>query len=96
MHRDPRFWPVPDRFDPVRFELDRSRRRVPFTYFPFGGGPRLCIGSGLAFLEAQLILATVARRYRPRLVPDHQVRPERLFVLRPLGGLPMTLSPAPR
>jgi cytochrome P450 len=92
MHRDPRFWDSPEQFDPERFEPERSARRKPFAYFPFGGGPRLCIGHGLALLEAQLIIATIAQRYHPALASVHPVVPERRFVLRPRGGLPMSLQ----
>ena len=94
MHRHPKHWEDPERYDPERFTKERSVGRKPFAYFPFGGGPRLCIGHNFAMLEAQLIIATVAQRYRPRLVPGHSVEPERLFVLRPRGGLPMTLERA--
>jgi cytochrome P450 len=98
MHRHPGHWEDPDRFDPERFTKERSVGRKPFAYFPFGGGPRLCIGHNFAMLEAQLIIATVAQRFTSRLLPGHEVAPERLFVLRPRGGLPMVLQalgPAP-
>jgi cytochrome P450 len=93
MHRHPKHWDEPDRFDPERFTKERSLGRKPFAYFPFGGGPRLCIGHNFAMLEAQLIIATVAQRFAPRLVAERVV-PERLFVLRPRGGLPMRLEAA--
>jgi len=93
-HRHPKHWDDPERFDPERFTKERSTGRKPFAYFPFGGGPRLCIGHNFAMLEAQLIIATVAQRYAPRLLPGHMVEAERLFVLRPRGGLPMTLERA--
>jgi len=92
-HRLSQHWEDPDRFDPERFTKERSTGRKPFAYFPFGGGPRLCIGHNFAMLEAQLIMATVAQRYRPRMVAGSIVEPQRLFVLRPRGGLPMTLEP---
>jgi cytochrome P450 len=91
-HRNPRYWPDAERFDPERFREVRMAGTKPFAYFPFGGGPRLCIGHNMAVLEAQLIVATVAQRFELRLVPGHQVVPERLFVLRPRGGLPMTIE----
>jgi cytochrome P450 len=90
-HRHPDFWEHPDVFDPERFSPERSAGRPHFAYFPFGGGPRLCIGSTFAMMEAQLILATVAQRYRLRLVPNHQVEPQVMLTLRPRHGLPMTL-----
>jgi cytochrome P450 len=92
MHRHPDHWEEPERFDPERFTKERSVGRKPFAYFPFGGGPRLCIGHNFAMLEAQLIIATVAQHYLPRLLPGHTGEPQRLFVLRPRGGLPMTLG----
>jgi cytochrome P450 len=90
-HRNPRYWDDPERFDPERMREGKAARRKPFAYFPFGGGPRLCIGHNMAMLEAQLIIGTVAQRFDLRVAEGHQVVPERLFVLRPRGGLPMTL-----
>jgi cytochrome P450 len=92
VHRLPQYWERPLEFDPERFAPERSPR-PPYTYLPFGGGPRLCIGHNLAMIEAQLILATVAGRYDLRLPPGHVVEAERLFVLRPRGGLPMHIVP---
>jgi cytochrome P450 len=91
VHRLERYWPDPESFQPDRFLTERMPGKHPFAYFPFGGGPRLCIGHNFAMLEAHLIVATIAQRYRLRLVPGHAVEPERLFVLRPRGGLPMTI-----
>ncbi|MBV9230063.1 MAG: cytochrome P450, partial [Chloroflexi bacterium] len=90
-HRHPTFWENPEVFDPERFTPERSANRPRYAYFPFGGGPRQCIGNGFAMMEAQLILATVLQRYRLRLVPDTLVEPEPLITLRPHYGLPMTL-----
>ena len=91
VHRDSQFWETPERFHPPRFTSDRAAARKPFTYFPFGGGPRLCIGHTFALMETQLIVATIAQRFRLELVEGRPVMPERLFVLRPRGGLFMTL-----
>ena len=66
--------------------------RPHYAHFPFGGGPRLCIGSNFALMEAQLVLATVAQRYRLRLTPGHPVVPEAKLTLRPRYGMPMTLQ----
>jgi cytochrome P450 len=90
-HRHPDYWEHPEVFDPERFSPERSTGRPHFAYFPFGGGPRLCIGSNFAMMEAQLVLATIAQRYQLRLVPDHQVEPQVLLSLRPRNGLPMSL-----
>jgi cytochrome P450 len=85
-HRHPDFWE-----DPEVFEPERSAGRPHFAHFPFGGGPRLCIGNNFAMMEAQLILATLAQRYRLRLVPGHKVVPEVLLSVRPRNGLQITL-----
>jgi len=90
-HRHPEFWPDPERFDPRRFESGQVERRPRYAYFPFGGGPRLCIGNQFALLEAQMVLATVAQHYRLRLVPDYPIEPQPLVTLRPRFGVPMTL-----
>jgi cytochrome P450 len=90
-HRHPAFWGNPEVFDPERFIPKRSADRPHFAYFPFGGGPRVCIGNNFALMEMQLILATVAQRYKLRLVPGHPVEPEAFLSLRPRYGLPMTL-----
>ncbi len=91
-HRHPAFWENPDVFDPERFTPERSAGRPHYAYFPFGGGPRICIGINFALMEMQLILAAVAQRYTLRLVPDHSVEPEALLSLRPRFGLPVTLQ----
>jgi cytochrome P450 len=91
-HRHPDFWPEPERFDPERFSPERAAGRHRYAYFPFGGGPRLCIGSGFAMTEAQLILATVAQRHRFRLEPGYRATPEPLITLRPRGGMPVTVE----
>jgi cytochrome P450 len=90
-HRHPAFWQDPETFDPERFTPERSADRPHYAYFPFGGGPRMCIGSNFALMEMQLGLATVAQRYKLRLIPGHPVEPEALLSLRPRHGLPMTL-----
>ena len=90
-HRHPDFWEQPDVFDPERFDPDRANGRHRFAYFPFGGGPRVCIGNQFALTEAQLILATILPRYQFRLLPGAKVVPEPLITLRPRGGLRMTV-----
>jgi len=93
-HRHSTFWEEPERFDPERFSPARSEGRPNFAYLPFGGGPRICIGNSFAMAEVQLILATVAQRYRLRLVPRHPVELHPLITLRPRYGMRMTLHPA--
>ena len=90
-HRHPDFWERPDVFDPERFEPSRAAGRHRFAYFPFGGGPRVCIGNQFALTEAQLILATILPRYQFRLLPEANVVPEPLITLRPRGKLLMTI-----
>lgn len=87
----PDYWPDPEHFDPERFTPERSTNRPHYAYFPFSGGPRMCIGSNFAMMEAQLILATIAQRYQLRMVPGHLVEPQLLVTLRPKYGLQMTI-----
>ena len=88
-HRDPSIWADPETFDPERFDPKRAQNRPKHAYYPFGGGPRICIGNNFSLMEAQLILATVARAWRLRLVDGYTVHPIGNIVLRPRGGLPM-------
>lgn len=91
-HRHPEIWEEPERFDPERFTPERAAKRPRFAYFPFGGGPRICIGNTFAMMEAQLVLATIAQHYQLRLLPGHPVEPEVLATTRPRYGLPMILQ----
>lgn len=88
-HRDPRWWPDPERFDPERFGEENAGAIPRYAYLPFGGGPRVCIGNGFAMMEARLLLATIASRYRLELAPGQVVKPAPLITLNPQGGLPM-------
>ncbi len=89
-HRDPRWWPDPDRFDPLRFTPQAKTSRPKLAYFPFGAGPRICIGEGFAWMEAVLIMATLAQRWRLELV-SRDVTPRASITLRPKGGITMRL-----
>ena len=91
-HRNPQLWKEPLRFEPERFAPDRVKTRHGFAYLPFGGGPRICIGRGFAMAEACLVLATIARAYRLRMVPGHRVEACGKITLRPRYGLRMTLE----
>jgi cytochrome P450 len=93
-HRQAHLWDRPNDFDPTRFAAARPEASHGFAYFPFLGGPRQCIGAGFASLEARLILATVAQRYRLALVPGHPVEPQALMTLRSRHGMQMTVRSA--
>jgi cytochrome P450 len=86
MHRDPRLWPEPDRFDPSRFTPEGKATRPKFAYFPFGAGPRICIGEGFAWMEGVLMLATLAQQWRMELL-SRDVEPQASITLRPRGGI---------
>ena len=88
-HHDARWFEEPEHFEPDRWSPDRRRSRTGFSYFPFGGGPRVCVGEAFARTEAVLILATVGRRWRLRLAPDHAIETEAGITLRPKHGLRM-------
>lgn len=92
MHRDPRFFPDPECFDPDRWTDEARAARPRFAYFPFGAGPRICIGEQFAWMEGVLVLATLARRWRPRLAPGHHVALQPSITLRPAGGMRMVLE----
>jgi cytochrome P450 len=91
-HRHPDFWEDPERFDPERFAPDRAAARHKYAYIPFSTGPRMCIGNSFALMEATLILATAAQRFRPRLPGGAMPAALPLITLRPAGGLPMTIE----
>jgi cytochrome P450 len=92
-HRDPRWFPDPERFDPERFDLAAKEARPKFAYFPFGGGPRVCIGEGFAWMEGVLVLAAIARRWRLRLAAGQEIVPAPSITLRPRNGIRMILEP---
>jgi cytochrome P450 len=89
VHRSPRFWDDPDSFDPERWRPERVRDRPRFAYFPFGGGPRHCIGKHLAKLEAQLILAVTASRYELEDTREGPLAFRPSLTMHPEGGMPM-------
>lgn len=92
VHRHPAFWPNPTRFDPQRFTAEASATRPRFAFFPFGGGPRQCIGNGFALTEIVLVLATIAQQYHLRRLPTFRVEVEPLLTLRPRHGLMVRAS----
>jgi cytochrome P450 len=92
IHRDERYYQNPLLFDPQRWIPDLRDTRPPFAYFPFGGGPRRCVGEGFAWMEGILLLATLLQRWRFRLVPDHPVALKPVVTLRPKYGMKMVVS----
>jgi cytochrome P450 len=92
MHRDPRFFPEPESFRPERWTPEAKEARPQFSYFPFGGGVRRCIGEGFAWAETVLILAALARRWALRLAPGHKVETQPRITLRPKGEVRMKLE----
>jgi cytochrome P450 len=92
MHRDPRYYDQPERFQPGRWLDGRAQGAPKFAYFPFGGGPRTCIGASFAAMEAVLVLATIAQRYQIRIAPDDPVEVLPTITLRPRHGLHVALT----
>jgi cytochrome P450 len=91
MHRDARYYDEPDAFRPERWLDGLADRLPPGAYFPFGDGPRRCIGQGFAMLESALVIATLAQQFQFRLAPGRPVVPEPLVTLRPKHGISMTI-----
>ena len=92
MHRDPRYFPEPDRFYPDRW-TEEFRKQLPrFSYFPFGGGIRGCIGEPFAWLEGILLIATICRQWRLKHIPSHKVELKPLITLRPKYGMQMKIT----
>jgi cytochrome P450 len=92
MHHTARFYPEPFKFDPERWTEAAREARPKFSYFPFGGGPRVCIGEQFAWMEGLLLLATLAQHWKMRLVEGHVVKPKAMVTLRPKYGMKMTLE----
>jgi cytochrome P450 len=92
IHRDGRWFQDPEEFRPERWEGGLVQRIHRYAYFPFGGGPRICIGNNFALMEATLILATIARQYRLKLAPDANIVPLPTITLRPAHGVKVVLT----
>jgi cytochrome P450 len=92
VHRDPRWYDDPEKYRPERWADGLQKRLHRYAYFPFGGGPRICIGNGFAMMEAVLLLATIAGRYRLTMAPGATVTPLPTMTLRPDEGVMMTLT----
>jgi cytochrome P450 len=91
-HRDPKYWPDPERFDPERFTPEEVASRPRHVYFPFGEGPHVCIGNHFALMEMQLILTMALQRFRLRLLPNHTIALKPEATLRPKHGMKMTVE----
>ena len=87
VHRDPRWFPEPERFKPERFTAEGKAARPRFAYFPFGGGGRQCIGESFAWMEATLALATIAQRWRFALIAGQKIELQPKITLRPKNGI---------
>jgi cytochrome P450 len=92
MHHTGRFYPEPFQFDPERWAPEVRDARPKFSYFPFGGGPRVCIGEQFAWMEGILLLATFAQHWRMRLAEGQVVQPQPMITLRPQYGMKMVLE----
>jgi cytochrome P450 len=90
-HRHPDYWNEPDQFRPQRFLPGHAADRPKFAYFPFGGGPRVCIGNTFALIEGALVLAGLTQHFQFRTADDREVGLDTTFVLRPKGDLKLVV-----
>jgi cytochrome P450 len=93
-HHAPRSWEAPEAFDERRFVKANEKLRTPFTFLPFGGGPRICIGNHYAMLQILMILSHVLRKYDFELVPGQTIEERAMVILRPKNGIRMTFTRA--
>jgi cytochrome P450 len=91
-HHAPRYWENPDNFDPNRFTKENDKLRTPFTYLPFGAGPRGCIGGNYAMLQILMILSDLLRRYDFQLAPGQRIEARPMVILRPKHGIRMSFT----
>jgi cytochrome P450 len=94
-HHAPKHWPDPETFDTDRFIKGSEKLREPFTYLPFGGGPRICIGNHYAMLQILMILSDLLRRYDFQVVPGQTIEARPMVILRPKHGIRMTFTHIP-
>ena len=92
VHRDPRFYKEPERFRPERWSSEETKNLPRFAYFPFGGGTRRCIGEPFAWMEGVILIATIASKWKMRLVPHQKIVPQALITIRPKNGMNMILE----
>ena len=95
-HHAPRYWQDPETFDPERFAKANQKQPTPFTYLPFGAGPRGCIGGNYAMLQILMILSDLLRKYDLHLVPGQEIEARPMVILRPKHGIRMTFTPSAR
>jgi cytochrome P450 len=93
-HHAPRYWESPESFEPERFTKANEKLRRPFTYLPFGGGPRGCIGGNYAMLQMLMILSDLLRKYDFQLAPGQTIEARPMVILRPKHGIRMTFTKA--
>jgi cytochrome P450 len=93
-HHAPRYWERPESFEPERFIKTNEKLRTPFTYLPFGGGPRVCIGNQYAMLQILMILSDLLRKYDFQLTPGQTIEARPMVILRPKHGIRMTFTEA--
>jgi len=90
--RHPEFWPDPETFDPERFEAQRDKARNSWSYLPFSGGPRVCIGNMFSIIETVILTAQILNRFDVRVHSCAEVRPVALGTMRPSRSIPVTLT----
>jgi len=93
-HHSPQYWENPESFDPERFTKANEKLHTPFSYLPFGAGPRGCIGGNYAMLQILMILSVLLRKYDLQLVPGQTIEPRPMVILRPEHGIRMTFTEA--
>ncbi len=93
-HHAPRYWQDPENFDTERFTKANEKLRTPFTFLPFGGGPRGCIGGNYAMLQILMILRDLLRTYDFRLAPGQMIEARPMVILRPKHGIRMMFTKA--
>jgi cytochrome P450 len=91
-HRDERYFKSPEKFVPERWTSEETNNLPKFAYFPFGGGPRVCIGSSFAMMEAILALATITQQFRLTAQPNYVIKPFAAITLQPLGGVKLKVE----